>query len=43
MGFNYTLNVEAPSITDLQPVVQNNNPFYITSGNQDLLPAKTTS
>ncbi|MDI9876925.1 TonB-dependent receptor [Flectobacillus rivi] len=40
MGFNYTLNVEAPSITDLQPVVQNNNPFYITSGNQDLLPAK---
>lgn len=41
LGFNYNLNVEAPSISDLQPVVNNNNPFYITSGNQNLLPTKS--
>ncbi len=41
IGFNYNLNVDAPSINDLQPVVNNNNPFYITKGNQDLLPVKS--
>ncbi len=41
VGMNYNLNVEAPSITDLQPVLNNSNPFYITTGNQNLLPAKS--
>ena len=40
-GLSYNLNVQAPSISDLQPVVNNNNPFYITTGNQDLLPTKS--
>ncbi len=40
-GLSYNLNVQAPSISDLQPVVNNNNPFYITTGNQDLSPTKS--
>ena len=28
--FGYGINVNAPSISALQPVIQNTNPFYIT-------------
>jgi hypothetical protein len=37
----YDLNVSAPQLNDLQPVVNNNNPFFITQGNPDLLPEKS--
>ncbi|MEO6284221.1 MAG: TonB-dependent receptor [Dyadobacter sp.] len=37
----YGLNVREPSITDLQPIVDNSNPLYITEGNPDLIPSST--
>lgn len=33
---NYTASVNAPSIEELQPVVDNSNPFNLTAGNPDL-------
>ncbi|MDI9866794.1 TonB-dependent receptor [Flectobacillus sp. DC10W] len=39
--FGYGINVNAPSISALQPVIQNTNPFYITEGNQNLNPTKS--
>ncbi|NIJ53026.1 TonB-dependent receptor [Dyadobacter arcticus] len=39
----YGLNVREPSITDLQPIVDNSNPLYIVEGNPDLIPASTHS
>ncbi|WP_310588799.1 outer membrane beta-barrel family protein [Dyadobacter flavalbus] len=36
---NYGLEVREPSITDLQPIVDNSNPLYIVEGNPDLIPA----
>jgi hypothetical protein len=41
LSFNYNLNVEAPQIADLQPVINNNNPFYLSTGNPDLSPEKS--
>jgi Outer membrane protein beta-barrel family/Carboxypeptidase regulatory-like domain len=39
----YTLDVNAPQIADLQPVINNNNPFFISTGNPDLNPEKSHS
>lgn len=36
---NYGLEVREPSITDLQPIVDNSNPLYIVEGNPNLIPA----
>ncbi len=40
---NYSMDVQAPQLSDLQPVIQNNNPYFISSGNPDLLPEKKHS
>jgi hypothetical protein len=37
-GYNYSQNV--PQLSDLQPVVNNNNPFFITEGNPNLTPER---
>jgi hypothetical protein len=37
----YTFDVQAPNLNDLQPVINNNNPFFITTGNPDLLPERS--
>nr|MCU0341626.1 outer membrane beta-barrel family protein [Spirosomataceae bacterium] len=37
----YDVNVNQPSIRDLQPVIDNSNPLFIRQGNPDLLPAVT--
>ena len=39
----YSLEVTAPQIADLQPVINNNNPFFISTGNPDLSPEKSQS
>ncbi len=39
----YDMSVQQPSTRDLQPVVDNSNPFFITEGNPNLLPAITHS
>jgi hypothetical protein len=36
IAFNYSANTQQPSISQLQPVQNNNNPLYITLGNPDL-------
>ena len=36
IAFNYSANTSQPSITQLQPVQNNNNPLYITLGNPNL-------
>jgi len=36
INFNYSANTQQPSITQLQPVQNNNNPLYITLGNPNL-------
>ena len=43
LSFNYNLNIDAPQIADLQPVINNNNPFYLSTGNPDLSPEKSHS
>jgi hypothetical protein len=43
MNFTYTLDVNAPQIADLQPVINNNNPFFTSRGNPDLNPEKSHS
>jgi hypothetical protein len=35
----YGMSVREPSVTDLQPIVDNSNPLYITEGNPNLLPS----
>jgi Outer membrane protein beta-barrel family len=42
-NMGYSLEVNAPQIADLQPVVNNNNPFFISTGNPDLSPEKNHS
>ncbi|CCH00644.1 hypothetical protein FAES_2635 [Fibrella aestuarina BUZ 2] len=39
----YSVRVQPPSSRDLQPLVDNSNPLYVTVGNADLLPALTHS
>ncbi|MCF2487972.1 outer membrane beta-barrel family protein [Dyadobacter sp. CY347] len=39
----YGLNVREPSITDLQPIIDNSNPLFITEGNPDLIPSSSHS
>ena len=34
----YDVSVQEPSVRDLQPIVDNSNPRYISEGNPDLLP-----
>jgi hypothetical protein len=40
INLNYSYGLNAPQITDLQPIVNNSNPFYITQGNPNLSPEK---
>jgi len=42
-NFSYSLDISAPQIADLQPVINNNNPFFISTGNPDLNPEKSHS
>jgi hypothetical protein len=41
MNFSYQGDVQQPSLTQLQPLVDNSNPQNITSGNPNLKPAVT--
>jgi outer membrane receptor protein involved in Fe transport len=38
IDFQYSARTEEPSISQLAPIVNNNNPLYITLGNPDLKP-----
>lgn len=40
---DYRTRINAPSVTQLQPVVDNSNPLYIREGNPDLRPEYTHS
>lgn len=42
-NLGYSLDINAPQIADLQPVINNNNPFFISTGNPDLSPEKSHS
>lgn len=39
----YSMNVNEPPISDLQPIVDNSNPLYIREGNPNLLPQQSQS
>jgi hypothetical protein len=39
VSFNYQASTQEPSIMQLVPITNNNNPLYITLGNPDLKPA----
>ncbi len=39
-NLNYNYSLSAPQIIDLQPVINNSNPFYIRQGNPNLSPQK---
>ncbi|WP_310590139.1 outer membrane beta-barrel family protein [Dyadobacter soli] len=39
----YNFSVQEPNIRDLQPIVDNSNPLYITQGNPNLSPTKSHS
>jgi len=41
--FNYNGNTTQPSISQIQPVKNNNNPLYVTLGNPDLRPSFTNN
>lgn len=38
LRLDYSADVSAPRVNDLQPVIDNSNPLFITQGNPDLLP-----
>ena len=38
LNLGYSMNVNEPNIRDLQPIVDNSNPLYITEGNPNLVP-----
>ena len=38
LSVGYSMNVNEPPISDLQPIVDNSNPLYIREGNPNLLP-----
>ena len=38
LRLSYDVGIQLPSTRDLQPVIDNSNPLYITEGNPDLLP-----
>ena len=42
-NLGYSLDINAPQIADLQPIINNNNPFFISTGNPDLSPEKSHS
>jgi Outer membrane protein beta-barrel family len=42
-NMGYSMEVTAPDIADLQPIINNNNPFFISTGNPDLNPEKSHS
>jgi len=41
VNMSYTVNVQEPQISNLQPVIDNSNPFYLREGNPDLNPQTT--
>lgn len=42
-NLGYSLDINAPQIADLQPIINNNNPFFISTGNPNLSPEKSHS
>ncbi|GHB82447.1 outer membrane beta-barrel family protein [Persicitalea jodogahamensis] len=38
LNLSYSMSVNEPNIRDLQPIVDNSNPLYITEGNPNLIP-----
>jgi hypothetical protein len=40
LNLSYNYGVQEPSLNDLQPIINNNNPFFITEGNPDLVPQR---
>ncbi len=38
MSISYTVNAQEPSIRNLQPILDNSNPFYLREGNPELVP-----
>jgi hypothetical protein len=41
INLNYNINLREPNATDLQPVVNNTNPLFLTLGNPELKPTIT--
>jgi len=41
LNLSYNVTVKEPSINNLQPVIDNSNPFYLREGNPDLTPETT--
>ncbi len=41
LNLSYNVNVKEPSILNLQPVIDNSNPFYLREGNPNLTPETT--
>jgi len=40
LNLNYSVNVQPPQITDVQPTPDNTDPLYVNEGNPDLEPTK---
>lgn len=43
LNFNYEVNVQMPTSQQLQPIIDNSNPLFISVGNPNLLPTLTHS
>ncbi len=41
LNLSYNVSAQEPSIRNLQPVIDNSNPFYLREGNPDLVPEIT--